>query len=166
MWVRVCCWFIVPPEPFSQYEVDALVSAAKYVKSIPPSVRLDRGLRSGKQIRIDVFKKAERGRSLGGLFVLATVNAGLSGLPKPYPGVALRWHGLRIRGLNYELWHDNPDGTVIKGWHEHVWSQSDGDSCVIQARPEVKRIGSVDVLRWDLGKWNIEVEALQEDLYE
>jgi len=30
------------------------------------------------------------------------------------PSSVLEFYGRRIRGLNYEMWHDNPDGSRVK----------------------------------------------------
>lgn len=88
---------------------------------------------------------------------MATARSSPPGIPKPNPSAALEWHGKRIRGLNYEVWHDNPDGTIVKGWHEHVWSPADQDSYVVPARPEPTRETLVDIFKWGLRKWNIEI---------
>ncbi len=100
----------------------------------------------------------------GGLIVKARVKRRLPGLPRGKASCSLLWHGCRIRGLDYEIRHDNPDGTVVRGWHEHIWNDEDADARVIPARP---RVGGADlrgVFQWGLDKWNIEVEQIQDEL--
>lgn len=98
---------------------------------------------------------------------MAKVHISPSGLPRLNPSSALEWHGKRIRGLNKEIWHDNPDGSVVRGWHEHLWSPEEQDAYVVSARPKPTRIGLLDVFKWGLTKWNIEVleKQLEEPLW-
>jgi hypothetical protein len=90
--------------------------------------------------------------------VLAKIRRPLLGVPRNLPGVALLLHGQRIRGVDYEQWHPNPDGKRVKGWHEHIWSTAHGAANVIVARPKLLRTATLlDVFQWGLEKWNIEV---------
>jgi len=108
-------------------------------------------------IQQPVFRKSEPNNPIKGLVVMAKVHISLPGLPRLIPSSALEWYGKRIRGLNKEIWHDNPDGTTVKGWHEHLWSPEEQDSYVVSARPKVTRTGLLDVFKWGLEKWNIDV---------
>jgi len=151
----------VEPERFTKAEADYLVDTAKFVRVIPDiqSVRA-----SGWRVQANVYRKSEPRNPIKGLVVMAKAHRAPPGLPHPTPSAALEWYGKRIRGLNYELWHDNPDGTVVKGWHEHVWSPREQDSHVVSARPEPTRKGLLDILKWGLRKWNIAVLEEQESL--
>ena len=101
---------------------------------------------------------------MNGLIAMAKVRQAPPGLPRLTPSSALVWFGKRIRGLNYEIWHDNPDGSIVRGWHEHIWSPKDQDAHVVQARSEPARKGLVDIFKWGLKRWNIEVLEEQSDL--
>lgn len=152
------------PHIFTKGEVDYLVGLLKLVRVIPRPEFLNRQSRSGWLIEIRVFKKGDLRAPLPGLMVMAKAHQAPQGLPHPTPSAALLWHGKRIRGLNREMRHDNPDGTIVRGWHEHLWSPSDDDACVIQAQPEPKDRTLIGILQWGLEKWNIEVEQKQESL--
>ena len=82
-----------------------------------------------------MFNNSDERKAIDGLVVIAKAHEAPPGLPHPTPSAALEWYGKRIRGRNYELWHDNPDGTRVRGWHEHLWSPTDEDHRVIEARP-------------------------------
>ena len=111
-----------------------------------------------------IFSVTEPNEPIGGLVVKAKLHQAPIGLPRLTPSAALEWYEQRIRGINYELWHDNPDGTIIKGWHEHIWSPDEQDHRVVAARPELRRKDLLGVLKWGLKKWNIEVRKEQADL--
>ena len=109
---------------------------------------------------------ADSNNVIEGLVVIAKARHAPPGVPHPPPSCALEWYGRRIRGLNYELFHDNPDGSIVRGWHEHIWSPKELDAHVVQARPEPTRKTLLDVLRWGLKKWNIAVLEEQGELYD
>lgn len=88
----------------------------------------------------------------------AKIRRSLPGYPRNLPSAALLLRGQRIRCVDYEQWHSNPDGKRIKGWHEHIWSNALGAANVIVARPKLLRTATLlDVFQWGLEKWNIEV---------
>jgi hypothetical protein len=142
---------------FTKGEVDYLVAIPKFIKVIPPLPRPGSRIPSVIRIQSQVFSKSEPSKPISGLVVMAKARQAPTGIPKPNPSSALEWHGKRIRGLNYELWHDNPDGSIVKGWHEHLWSPQDQDAYVVLARPKPKLKGLLDIFKWSLKKWNIEV---------
>jgi len=37
------------------------------------------------------------------------------------PSVCLIWRGADIRCIDWEVRHEFADGTVVEGWHEHLW---------------------------------------------
>ncbi len=112
----------------------------------------------------EIFYKSDRSKPIRALVVMAKAHQAPSPLPHPKPSSALMWYSKRIRGLNHEVRHDNPDGTSVRGWHEHLWSPKHEDALVIAARPEPTRRELKDILKWGLDKWNIEVEGEQREL--
>jgi hypothetical protein len=149
---------------FTKGEVDYLVGIPKLVLRIPREEFLNRQSKTGWLIEMRVFKPGDLRAPIPGLVVIAKAHQAPTGLPRPTPSVALNWYGKRIRGLNREVRHDNPDGTVVRGWHEHIWSPTDEDACVIQARPEPTDRSLMGILQWGLEKWNIGVGHKQENL--
>jgi hypothetical protein len=145
------------PKPSTAGEVDYLVGQPKFIRAIPRARHLDRENAKGWEIHAAVFDKNNPKRPIQGLVIKAKAHEAPSGLPHPTPSAALEWFGKRIRGINYEVWHDNPDGTIVRGWHEHLWSPTEEDAYVISARPEPTRKRLLDILKWGLDKWNIEV---------
>jgi hypothetical protein len=148
---------------FTKADVDYLVAEPKFIKEIPRSQFLNPSSRTGWKIYASVCSK-EDSRPIKGLIVIAKAHQAPIGLPRPTPSSALEWYGKRIRGLNYELWHDNPDGTLVKGWHEHIWSPEEDDDRVIAAHPKPQKKDLLGVLKWGLKRWNIEVRREQEEL--
>jgi hypothetical protein len=93
--------------------------------------------------------------------VIARVARRLPGVAGQRPSASLEWHGIRIRGLDYEIRHDNPDGTVFNGWHEHLWSPEEEDRRV-RAPGEIPNDLSLrGLLKWGLARWHIEIEQEQ-----
>jgi hypothetical protein len=142
--------------PYSKEEVDKLVREPKYIKEIPTP--RDKG--SYFEIRIPVYRRSDKRAPVAALEVTARQRKSISGAPKPLPSVALEWKGMRIRGIDREAVHDNPDGTQVFGWHEHEWSEEVGDSAVIPAK-EPRHKDMRGILSSGLKKWNIEVQKEQ-----
>src|SRR6266436_2369543 len=101
-----------------------------------------------------MFLNSDPSKPITGLVVIAKAHQAPAGLPRPTPSAALEWYGKRIRGLSYEQWHDNPDGTIVRGWHEHLWSPQQRDAHVIAARPEPRRRDVLGLFKWGLKQWN------------
>jgi hypothetical protein len=142
---------------FTKAEVDYLVAEAKVIKDIPPqTVEGDYWV-----IRQTVCKKSEPNTKVqGSLYIYARVAIPVPGTPRAIPGVALMWHGHRIRGFDHETWHDNPDKTKVLGWHEHLWSQEYKD-CYVRAVAEPQHKDMIGILKVGLRLWNIEVLSPQ-----
>lgn len=153
----------MPPDPFTKAEVDYLVAASKFIKEIPRPQFMTPGMRTGSKIQVQVFRKSDL-KPIKGLVVMAKAHQAPAGLPPPTPSSVLEWYGRRIRGINYELWHDNPDGSSVRGWHEHIWSPKEHDAHVVKARPEPAKRDLLGILNWGLEKWNIEVLREQMEL--
>lgn len=114
--MSVCFWDALPEELFTKADVDYSVAATKFI-TVVPGPRLYKPQSSAVTIiRAHVFKRSEPTKPIPGRVVMAKARSAPSGIPKPTPSSCLEWYGKRIRGLNYELWHDNPDGSVVKGW--------------------------------------------------
>ena len=111
-----------------------------------------------------MFSVTEPNEPIKGLVVKAKLHQAPAGLPRLTPSAALEWYAKRIRGKNYELWHDNPNGTVVRGWHEHLWTPEEQDHRVIAARPEPRKKDLPGILKWGLKKWNIAVRREQATL--
>jgi hypothetical protein len=142
---------------FTKADVDYLVKEPKFISEIPTSRDVDGFLR----IQAPVFRKSEPKTRIVGLLVIARVAGPVSGIPsRGKPSACLEWNGVRIRGIDYELRHDNPDGSTIKGWHEHIWTPEHDDRLVRQfAEPSQKSL--LDLFECGLERWNIEVSQVQ-----
>lgn len=142
---------------FTNAEVDLLVDTRKFIKATP----LPKETPTEIFIQAQVFSKAEPDNPIRGLIVRARVTRHLTGTGRHRPSASLEYHGIRIRGLDYEMWHDNPDGTVVRGWHEHVWSQAEEDRRVRSPGREPNDLSLRGLFHWGLERWNIEIEQEQ-----
>lgn len=101
-----------------------------------------------------------------GLQLHARLEKPLSGVyPRPMPGISLKLGGRRIRGINWNLRHDSmlnavPVGTV-RGWHEKLWTNADGDKYIIDINTEVRNTDLHSMIRFACGRWNIEIPENQ-----
>jgi hypothetical protein len=140
------------PDGPTEAQAEYLVSERKYIKTIPPIVGSSREF----QMRADVYS-VSTGRPCG-LVIMATAKKSPSGIPRPYPSSALELRGrFRIRGLNYAIRHDCPTGPIVRGWHEHIWTDEFEDHVIRHARPKVKDTSIGGLFEWGLKKWKISV---------
>ena len=142
------------PLPFTKADVDYLIKAKKLISAIPQMAETA----SEFVMQADIRRKDDPGREKG-LIIRAHAKKSPPGLPKGVPSCVIQWHGYRIRGVNRELWHDNPDGTIVRGWHEHIWNDQDRDSRVVPA--DVSQPSISKLFEWGLKRWNIEVKEEQ-----
>jgi hypothetical protein len=88
--------------------------------------------------------------------------------PRPVPGIALQWKGKNIRKVDHALRHDSYRYGVsaghVRGWHEHIWTDTDEDRYVIPAEPPIKNGEMRALIRWAFDKWNIENNEINEQL--
>jgi hypothetical protein len=147
---------------FSKAEADYLVAAPKFIRAFPKRQFLNARRMTGWLLQTRVFSASEPNEPIAGLVIKARLHQAPIGLPRLTPSAALEWYGVRIRGINWELWHDNPDGTIVKGWHEHLWSPDEQDERVVAARPEPRKRDLFGLFKWGLKQWNIEVTQGEE----
>lgn len=119
---------------FTQYQVDELVAASKIaVKVLENTLKPDN--KGGKNPSEKTVKFAIRKKDSPTVDLVLVLSGrikikkltGVASIHKP--GVALIWHGKRIRGVDWRIKHDViEDGIVtgfIRGWHEHIWTDKD-----------------------------------------
>ncbi len=138
-------------------EIDYILKAAKFIFAVPNFEEQDGWI----ILRARVYKKDEPNWSAGSLSIHARVAKRPPGLPSQLPSCCLQWHGIRIRCVDREARHDNPDGTYVKGWHEHIWDDRNQDDRVIAAHPIVSHPSLRGIFQWGLDKWKIEVREKQ-----
>jgi len=77
---------------------------------------------------------------------------------KPVPGASLLWFGKRIRGIDWRL--TKPvfrNGVIVgyvKGWHEHLWTDTDEDRFAIEI--QVKRPDLRSFIEFCLKRWHVD----------
>ncbi len=141
---------ITSTPPFTKSEIDYLVKEAKYINEIPPPQDRVNDFR----VQAQVYRVADK-KPIKGLFVMATYDKPLPGMSgKIQVSAALDYKGLRIRGIDKELWHDNPDGSSVRGWHEHLWSPEYLDAYVAPF-PEPRHKTIRALFEAGLKRWNI-----------
>ena len=85
----------------------------------------------------------------------------LTGVTVPRrPGISLKWKGTRIRGVNWNIRHDNLlNGEVIApiyGWHEKQYTEIDEDKHLVDINDEVKNADLRSIIQFCCDRWNIE----------
>jgi len=84
-------------------------------------------------------------------------------MPRPRPSASLLWHGQRIRGIDHKIVHSEIKNGIIvgkiRGWHEHQWITSDGDSFVVDVNNALRNVQEdfKSILRFCMKRWRIEV---------
>src|ERR1700691_118311 len=118
-----CYALLDTTERFTKADVEYLLAEAKFIRAIPQPVKLH-----GSKVVVlhvaDVLRKSNPHRPIKGLVVIAKARPSPPGIPMPAPSSVLEFYGRRIRGLNYEMWHDNPDGSRVKGGMSIFGTQS------------------------------------------
>jgi hypothetical protein len=148
------------PQRFTESEVEYLLKEKKYILGLPQVKEQGGWL----VMEADVKKKGDPNWQRGGLTIKARTKTDFPGVPKSSPTCFLQWHGYRIRGVDYEVRHDNPDGNSIRGWHEHIWDNENEDKRVIPASPRIQNADLKALFRWGLEKWRIEIRQEQMEL--
>lgn len=148
---------------FTEYDVNQLVAARKFAaRVLENTLAPERGkTQSEKTIKFAIRRldtpKVDLVLVLSGRIKIKKLT-GVASIHKP--GVALFWHGKRIRGIDWKIRHEIiEDGVItgfIKGWHEHIWTDKDEDRFIIPVNPKMKNEDLQAVLQWCVKKWNIE----------
>ena len=103
----------------SRRDADALVDLPKYIRRMPRK----RFLNGRWRIKTDYIYDSAGERT--GLEVDAHAPADETRHGETIQ-VALVWRGESIRCIDWELVREFADGTVVEGWHEHLWDDEHG----------------------------------------
>lgn len=145
------------PEGPNKADVDYVIKERKFITHMPEVTERAYEFR----MQAVVYRKSF-GKKPTGLVLMARVKKSPAGVPRPYPSAALVLNGrFRVRGLNHEIRHDNPDGSVVNGWHEHIWTNQHEDKHVRSARPKPNDLTIRGLFEWALRKWNIRLDQRQ-----
>jgi hypothetical protein len=107
---------------------------------------------------LDLVLKFQADTPTGGLPGVADVRR---------PSASLLWHANRIRGIDWTIKHEvvlngMPTGDVIRGWHEHYWTDADGCHSIREPKPSPKNGDVSSLIDWCCKQWNI--EGIQESM--
>jgi hypothetical protein len=96
-----------------------------------------------------------------GLQFHARLEKPISGVhPRPRPGISLKLHGERIRGINWNVRHDDILNGVevgfVRNWHEKIWTNTDADKHIVDINGDVKNTDLFSMIRFAFDRWNIE----------
>ncbi|MGI5816645.1 MAG: hypothetical protein ACOX9R_00965 [Armatimonadota bacterium] len=104
----------ITPGP-TKAEADALVALPKFMKRKPR----ERVINATRRLKSDYIYDSA-GRQIG-----ITIDVHISEPRNPGDTVsaALIWRGCPIRRIDWKVVEQFPDGTVVEGWHEHLWDE-------------------------------------------
>jgi hypothetical protein len=96
----------------------------------------------------------------------ARLEQGLSGVrPLPKPGMSLWLLNSRIRGINWNMRHENMLNGVkiapVREWHEKLWTDIDEDKYIVDINDEVRNTDLRSMIRFACERWNIDIEEKQ-----
>lgn len=100
-------------------EADAIVAMPKYI------TRLPRARTIGGAARLKTDKIYLPNGALSGLSIDIHTSTGKTARGRTPRGVLI-YRGCPIRGVDWEVRHEFADGTVVEGWHEHLWDDRHG----------------------------------------
>src|SRR6266481_5994327 len=116
---------------FTQADVDYLIAARKFICRDVEDNSAARPVPYEVRITFDIRRRDNPQPDIGLRF--RALREPYSVIPKW--GIALIWHGKRIRGIDYKLREDIMHGGLIVGhlhhWHEHSWTDTDEDKNII-----------------------------------
>ena len=156
---------------FTRYQADQLVEARKIATKTFRNSLFTSDLRiSTRELAVALRRKDSPTIDLVLAFGATVKTAELSGIKSGLrPSASLLWHGKRIRGLDYTIKHDVVESGisvgVIRGWHEHYWTDSDQDNSIREPNPPIKNMDISAILEWSLKQWNIEGIGLNKELF-
>ena len=120
--------------PFTKKEVHDILGEDKYIE-------IDYFFEKKKHKLIPVYTPV--GSDLKDMGLVLEIRGGKS------IGVSLNLRKRKIRGINHHERYHNPDGTVVRGWHEHIEEES-------KVEPVGRNFDDIDRLtEFALKKWNI-----------
>jgi len=145
----------------TRYSVDELVAAHKTVwKTLPVT---DLGSRKDNpSIRLDLRRVDSPNIEIGLIFEAHSPRKPLPGVASVRrPSASLLWRGERVRGIDWTIKHEVifdgvPTGEVIRGWHEHYWTDKDGTKSLRAPRSTPKNSDLSALISWCCSEWNIE----------
>jgi len=146
----------------TRYAVDSLVDARKYASRVKKNTVDSKDPKNGELlILFDIRRVGMPTVDLALEFRGRVMKAALPGVASNlYPSASLIWHGQRIRCLDHKIVHDVIENGIvcgrIKGWHEHFWTEADGDEAIRIPDPPVKNYDLHAIIAWCSSKWNIE----------
>jgi hypothetical protein len=149
--------------PFTEADVNYLLKARKFIQSVvrdttdnPDSplleiiYRVRRLDRPNDEIKLRLSARRPKP-------VMATAVRYIR------PSAALTWHDERIRGIDRKIVHVITKNGLsvgkVRGWHEHQWTEADGDSNVVDANKVMRNVQEdfKSILRFCMNRWRIEV---------
>lgn len=152
----------MPRATITRYTVDDLVEARKTAFRMKQNTLDSRDPKHNELVlKVDIRRADSENIDLTLEFYGRVVKKPLSGVaPAQYPSASLLWHGKRIRGIDHTLKHPVVESGIIKGhirgWHEHYWTDADGDDAIREPNPPVKNFDVQAIIAWCSKQWNIE----------
>jgi hypothetical protein len=150
--------------PFTEADVDYLLKARKFIDSVMRDTTAD----PDAPIREIIYRVRRLDRSDDDIKLRLHARRAkpvLTTIPRAVrPSAALLWHGERIRGIDRKIVHSIiRNGLVVgkvRGWHEHQWTNADGDNHVIDANNFMRNVQEdfKSILRFCMERWRIEVK--------
>ena len=150
---------------FTQYQADDLVQARKLAGRTSPVGNFPEKF---LPVYIELHRTDAPSASIGLFLEMRKPRKLLPGVaPTQRPAASLMWHGERIRGIDWNIKHEVtrdgvPTGDVIRGWHEHYWTDADGCKSIREPKPIPKNEDIVALIVWCCKQWNI--EGIQEPM--
>jgi len=104
----------ITPGP-TKAEADALIALPKYMKRKPRERRIN----ATRRLKSDYIYDSS-GRKIG---MIIDVQILYPQNPGDTVSAALMWRGCPIRRVDWKVRECFADGTVVAGWHEHLWDE-------------------------------------------
>ena len=143
--------------PLTRYAVEDLVQ----VRKIAGKTR-SLGVVGELPFLLDIRRVDSPTVDLSLIFEARTPRRPLPGVPSvKRPSASLMWKGNRIRGIDWTIKHEVvrygvPTGEVIRGWHEHYWTDEDDSKSIREPKPLPKNEDMNALIAWCCANWNIE----------
>lgn len=78
-------------------------------------------------------------------------------IPSPLPRFCYSLDNQRIRGIDWHFFRPGGDGSVVKGWHEHVFTDKHQDNFIVPSSFDHLHIPQSKHIDFVLSRWKIDI---------